>query len=271
MNAINRILFFLHASNLIVALAGAFLAFGICKQLNIDYAERYGFLAFCLIFSIYFFQRMVDHSGFSEDERNVWGNRTWLAIGLSTVLLFLGFVVGLQMVQYSVIQITLIVVFSLICGWYVIPLFGSKLREIAGLKLVLIAATWTYTCLVFPYLNVFKEFTTDLMYFALLLIFYISAVVLPFDIRDKSIDLVQQSTVPQVIGVRVTKLIGTILLLIFSVGMYVLKIVEPTNILFASSILIQIALLNFTTEKRPFYYFLSIDFCIGLLGLSFLF
>lgn len=269
MHRIKKVLFFLHATNSIVAVAGALLTLGFCAHYQFENSFKYGVLTFCLIFSVYFFQRMIDHVGFSEQERTVWGNKTWFGIGVSAVLLLIGFALGLSLLQYSTVQITLIILFTLICGWYVVPLFGTKLREIAGLKLILIAATWTYTCFVFPYLNHFKVVNPELIAISFLLLAYISAVVLPFDIRDRSIDLLKQSTLPQVIGIQLSKLVGFILLTVFAVGIYLLQIIEPTNVLFAGSVLIQMVLLAFATDQRPFYYFLLIDFSIGLLGLSF--
>ena len=100
---------------------------------------------------------------------------------------------------------------------------------------------------------------------------YVLAVTIPFDIRDLKHDIPEQRTIPQVVGVRVSKFISIVLLLCFA--MTILYFVEPFLLLnpwFFISIFVQIVLVLFRNEKRSDIYCAGmIDGSIALLGLSY--
>nr|WP_143404161.1 hypothetical protein [Gaetbulibacter sp. 4G1] len=155
--------------------------------------------------------------------------------------------------------------------FYVIKIKGRSLRELPYVKIHSIALTWTLVIVSFPILN---ENIYDL---DILLIFipanyiYFVAVAIPFDIRDLKHDSLTQRTIPQVVGIRNSKLISILLLISTALG---IGIVFP-NILktltFVIALSTQITLIVFTTVNRQeIYYSLLIDGAIALLGISYL-
>ncbi|MEL0454850.1 hypothetical protein WJN01_01320 [Flavobacteriaceae bacterium SZ-1-7] len=96
--------------------------------------------------------------------------------------------------------------------WYV----GSKssLRTVSGLKIYLIAITWSGVTVLLPLIENdcpinMDALITSIQRFALVIVF-----MLPFEIRDLRYDSLALATVPQKIGVKRTKQLG-ILLLVF--------------------------------------------------------
>lgn len=271
MHSLRKIGSFLFASNLIVAFAGGALTYGIVKRFVLEHAIIYALINFCLIFSVYTLQRIIDHAGFTNEEITVWGHSKRTPVLLSSVLIVLAIGLAIPIFSVTIHQISLILLFSLICLWYTMPLFGKKLREIPGIKIVVIALTWGYACAYFPLKNEGGVSSDELLEFSLLLLVYLIAVILPFDIRDVHVDDHHQSTLPQLIGIRLTKVMGVVLLITFAIVSIDARFVHARNYLFYAAILLQIVLLVFTNERRRFGYFLLVDFGISLLGFSYLY
>lgn len=271
MHSFRKIGFFLYASNLIIAFAGAALTYGIVKRFVLEHAILYATINFCLIFAVYTLQRLVDHAGFTDAEITVWGHSKRIPVLLSSALIVVAIGLGIPIFSVTIHQITCIAFFSLICLWYTVPLLGKKLREIPGIKIVVIALTWAYACAYFPMKNEGLVSMHELREFSSLLLVYLIAVILPFDIRDVHVDSHHQSTLPQLIGIRSTKALGVVLLITFAVLSIHLSFIDERNYLFYSVILLQIFLLMFTNERRSFSYFLLIDLGIAFLGFSYLY
>lgn len=93
-----------------------------------------------------------------------------------------------------------------------LPLIRKPLRDISGLKLLLVISSWFYVILIFPiqneldYLNI-----KSIDIFTLLMIFVVG---FGFDIRDYKIDAPERKTLPQVLGIPLSIVITNMLLLI---------------------------------------------------------
>ncbi len=103
--------------------------------------------------------------------------------------------------------------------FYVFP-FKKRitgLRNVPGLKLFLITATWAGVTMIFP-LFVAGVHQTEIVYLHVLQrLLFVFAITIPFDIRDAQLDLEELATLPQILGVNVSKLIAIAALILYLV------------------------------------------------------
>lgn len=264
-----KITWFLIHSNLIVSISGGILVYGITRLFALQHNWIYALLITLLIFSVYTLQRIVDESGFSPSEPSVWNKNKSIATGLSILSLLSAIIIGIIIFNSSLLLVVLTLFFAFLCYWYTVPFFGGKLREIPGVKIIVTAFTWVYACAFFPLVNEGISLEQAGL-FSLLLTLYLIAIILPFDIRDIHTDYFSQSTIPQNIGVSLTKLLGTFLLTVFLTGNFIFDFISPGNWLFTMAVALQIVLLLLSSEKRNFLYFGLIDCSIIVLGCSYL-
>lgn len=263
----NSLLKFLVQSNLVVSISGGFLTFGIAKHFSINHSIQYGLLVFLLIFAVYTLQRIADKSGFHDVFLE---KHDFSSIIVSVIALILALILGISLFNFSFLLVTLSLVFAFLCYWYTMPVLGKKLREVPGIKIVVIAFTWTYACVFFPALNEGVELN-KLLILSCLIFIYITATILPFDIRDVATDKMKHGTIPQLIGVIPTKIIGILLLLIFVLGNLFYEVVKLENWVFFVATISQIILILFVSQKRNYLYFGLVDALIVLLGVSYLY
>ena len=113
--------------------------------------------------------------------------------------------------------------FGVITFLYAIPFLPKRffldkqhnLRSIGGLKIYLIALVWSGVTVFIPVINEELYVTSDIIITGVQRYIFIIVLMFPFEIRDLQFDSLKLSTVPQKIGVRPTKVIGTVLLLVF--------------------------------------------------------
>ena len=106
---------------------------------------------------------------------------------------------------------------------------------------------------------VFREFQTSIFF---IIFFYITALVLPFDIRDMDNDEIL--TFPKIIGTIATKILAIIILITAVVIGYFNLLGSFFSSFFISSI-ISILLIIFTKKTFPDWYFsVIIETCCGL-------
>jgi len=116
-----------------------------------------------------------------------------------------------------------IVVFGVITFLYAVPflpkhLFLDKqhnLRSIGGLKIYLIALVWSGVTVILPLINQEYHISTDVIITAFQRYLFIIILMFPFEIRDLRYDNLKLSTIPQKIGVKQTKAIGVLMLMLF--------------------------------------------------------
>lgn len=267
---LNRIISFFIHSNLIISLSGGILTYGITRHFAIEHNWKYSFIVSLLIFSVYTLQRIVDKSGFTSLEDFSFEKNQKKPFIVSIISLIFAIILGLSIFNNNPVLIAYTLFFSVICYWYVIPVLGEKLREIPGVKIIVTAITWSYACAFFPLTNEGIPFGQAVV-FSLILCLYLVAIILPFDIRDVHTDDLNQSTIPQIIGIIPTKLFGTMLLVVFSEVSISFGFVTKENWMFHIAVMVQLFFLVFTSEKRNVLYFTLIDGSIIFLGLSYFF
>ncbi len=120
------------------------------------------------------------------------------------------------LLNFRMVDILVLVPFFLATLFYVFP-FKKKmtgLRNVPGLKLFLIAITWTGLTLYLPLFSARIHDTPD-AYIAIAQRFlFILAITIPFDIRDAQFDLPGLNTIPQLLGVNRSKLMAVMMLML---------------------------------------------------------
>lgn len=109
-------------------------------------------------------------------------------------------------------------VFGLLTGLYVLPVFLNRsLRNLAGLKLIVVSMVWAGVTVLVPAANMEGSFSSDVWILFIQRFLLILVLTLPFEIRDLPYDLPKLHTLPQVVGIRNTKWLGSILLVICAI------------------------------------------------------
>jgi 4-hydroxybenzoate polyprenyltransferase len=160
----------------------------------------------------------------------------------------------------------LLVALAFLSFGYILPIFGGgrRLRDLAYLKIFLIAAVWAATTIGFPYFEL-KNSTTDAALWQLLIerSCFIFTLCIPFDIRDMAWDeQTNVRTIPLKIGAKNAKIVGVLALFIAILMLFLLKnaaIYSETQSL-ALAVLYSISafILIKTHEKRSDYFFYGV-------------
>ena len=125
--------------------------------------------------------------------------------------------------KLSTTTLIYIIGFAIITFLYAIPFLPKRffldkqhnLRSVGGLKIYLIALIWAGVTVFLPLINNDYYIDTDVVLSVIQRCFFIMVLMLPFEIRDLRYDSLKLSTIPQKIGVKQTKIIGSILLVVF--------------------------------------------------------
>lgn len=131
----------------------------------------------------------------------------------------------------------------------------QNLRQISGLKVYIIAAVWAFTTVVLPILNNHQDLSTKVWITVLQNFIFVLALMIPFEIRDLKFDSIKLATIPQQIGVKKTKMLGVLLLLIF-LGLNIFKEEIITYFLYKEVVMtfILMLLILCATKDRSKYY-----------------
>nr|WP_321247740.1 hypothetical protein [uncultured Psychroserpens sp.] len=154
-------------------------------------------------------------------------------------------------------------VFGIATFLYAIPIIPKKifldkqknLRSIGGLKVYIIAIVWAGVTVFLPLLNNQFEISDDVIITAFQCFVFVLVLMLPFEIRDLNYDNLKLATIPQKIGVKQTKLVGSLLLLIFFVLNFFKDDIDTTVIV--SSLIISsmtLLFLVFARQNQNKYY-----------------
>lgn len=173
---------------------------------------------------------------------------------LSTILL--GYIMFFS--TFNLKSIIILFPFGFMTLFYVVPLFkiGNveiSFRNFPFIKIFSIAVSWAGITVFFPLYEAGFEFTSTVYIEFIQRILFLIAITLPFDIRDVTIDPKKLKTLPQVLGVSVSKFVGYVLLLMFVFldvyrkdysNFYIVIVIAVVSSLF----------LGFATPKRKRYY-----------------
>ncbi|TBN12463.1 UbiA prenyltransferase family protein [Hyunsoonleella pacifica] len=153
--------------------------------------------------------------------------------------------------------------FGLITFFYAIPFLPKRffidknhnLRSIGGLKVYVIALVWSGVTVFLPLLNSVYEINTDVYVTGIQRFCFVILLILPFEIRDLKFDSLRLSTIPQRIGVRYTKIIGTIMALFIFILEFFKDDISKTKVLVLALVqLITVLFLIFAQKNQNKYY-----------------
>jgi hypothetical protein len=255
-------------------LSSGVLTYGFCKIAGIQLApELYGIFAFLGTFTIYNFQRIVKFRSSPNDSLHLkWvGENLHMLIALTILTGLATALVSIYLVHWNYTTLTLGTIVLLVSIFYALKVQTKNLRDLPFFKIHLISAVWVITIAVFPLVNE-QIYTHTIWTLGLSHYFYFLAICIPFDIRDLAFDKPSQRTIPQVLGVQSSKMIGILLLIAFLFIAVYCKSDLGQNKLFIIAIIIQTLFIYFTSRTQSDFYFGGfIDGAILLLGLSYLF
>lgn len=140
------------------------------------------------------------------------GNFILLTVVLLSVLLLITTVFFLPIESQLILFLTFVLVML-----YCLPLPGFKInfRGLKGLKIHLVALSWTLTVVFLPLSIAGENLTLSSCVYAIQRYLFVVVATLPFEIRDLKSDNPNLSTWPQKWGIKRTKIIGTALLFAF--------------------------------------------------------
>lgn len=258
-------------SNLVVTTGAGCVSLGWTSFQQLDHSIIYAFIAFCSTLAIYNYQRLYKAAtivGTSPWLDWVRKHRTFLII-LTALTALMGITLLILILSMKLSVVLFLLVMMLVAVLYVIPIRGKILRELPGLKAILVAVVWTGFIVAFPMMNEHQPIQLHLK--ELMAFFcYFLALTIPFDIRDLKYDKPQQLTIPQLAGT-----LGSMVVSILLLGAYALIIANINNemrdnVVFYAGLLSSALLIFFTKPNRPEWYFALIDASMIVVGVSFL-
>lgn len=183
-----------------------------------------------------------------------------IAASLAILPLYLGLNLNTQVIIF---------ISALLSLAYLIPVYKVQnrfisLRNVAGLKTVIIAIVWANSVVLLPILQSQISIPErEIIYLWLQQFTLFFTIALQFDVRDMFIDEIYKlKTLPSIFGTKNTNILSVILLII---NVFILSVLNNKgfgNYFFASllSILVTVWIIfNTSFKKSPYYYFLFLD------------
>ena len=138
---------------------------------------------------------------------------------------------------------------------YAVSLGYKTLRNISGIKIYVVAFVWAFVSVLLPVIESSIEFSPSVWIQFVQRFVFVVVLILPFEIRDLSIDDKRLGTLPQKIGVKNTKFYGLLLLLVFFFLEFFKEELLAINLLVMPLIfLTTILLLTLSNERQSRYY-----------------
>lgn len=171
--------------------------------------------------------------------------------------------VGYYFFQLQIIVQVISVAFLGILLLYTLPFFPNKknARNWAGVKIYIVALCWVGVTIILPLLNENVSVGSDFYFKCVQRFILIFVLVLVFEIIDLKNDDPHLQTVPQQIGVKYTKILGYVLLIIFCGLEFLNSHINgnfqsvPLQLVLIFVVAIVVALfLAFANENRSKYY-----------------
>lgn len=167
---------------------------------------------------------------------------------------------GFQLTTQTLIYIA---VFGVVTFFYAIPFLPKRLfidkhhnlRSIGGLKVYVIALVWTGVTVFLPVLSNEISINTDVLITAIQRFLFVILLMLPFEIRDLKFDSLKLSTIPQKIGLKSTKIIGSVLaIILFFLEFFKDELSFKTIVALSITLLLTVVLVLFSKVNQSKYY-----------------
>lgn len=265
---------FIIYGNILISLSAGLLSFGVVSFLSCSDPLYYFFSVFFATLFIYNFQRAPRLKEVNDEysDRHIWLSKNKITLYL---LISIG-LIGAIIFYFEFLTIHNDFLFLVLIGvvglMYALKVFGGKaLRDFPYIKIHLIALIWVLVVAIWPLI---REEKAVIDYLELLIAIYsiIIAITIPFDIRDLNYDDLKKKTIPQIIGIKWSKIVAV---LVLSLGFTLLPLYDYTFIknpfYYISFVGFFFLIINAHTNRKEMYFSGLIDGWILLLGLMFLF
>lgn len=257
MRIIKQLFDFYLNSSIHVALAVCALSYITLFEFNIIYDETIIYFNFFATITGYNF---VKYFGIAKFHHRSLTN----ALKVIQVFSFLCFVLlCFYATKLPLKTLFYILIFGVITFLYAIPFIPKNLyidsqqnlRDISGVKVYIIAMVWVGVTVFIPLLNNAVSLTADIYIVAIQRFLFVVVLMLPFEIRDLKFDSLKLATIPQKIGVRRTKLLGLVLLVLFFFLNYFKDFISVKSIVtYAFVTFITLLFLTLSHKKRSYYF-----------------
>ncbi len=211
------------------------------------------FVFFSTLFS-YNFQRLSRISKLKNDSPNLW---VVSHEKQAKVILIISLVGALLFNPFFTHPNTLFPV--LILGFVSFGYSYRGLRDYPMVKIFLIASSWGILCGITPFF--YTPFWNSVSWVQSFcwIFFYILAITIPFDIRDLHIDELEKNTLPQLFGIRKSKGLAFIFLLVSILCLFTFSSNSQFLFFVMSYIVAGILILKSSPDNKDLYFGLLID------------
>ena len=220
--------------------------------LDLEYSEAVLYFVFYASITGYNFVKYFGIAKFRHNTLASW--LKWIQ--------FLSFTSFIAMCYYA-FQLKLntcffIACFAVLTFLYAIPVFSKSrktLRGVRGVKVYVIALVWGGVTVFIPLINADYSITTDSILLGIQRFLYVLVLMLPFEIRDLKFDSLKLLTIPQKLGVKKSKTLG-VLFLVLVLLLEFFKDITTINliiILFFISFLTAVLLLLSHAKQDKYY------------------
>lgn len=152
-----------------------------------------------------------------------------------------------------------VVVLVLLTGLYALPLLpkSRNLRSLGGLKIFIVAVVWAGATVYLPVLEADYELSWDVGIEAVQRVLIVLILLVPFEIRDLKYDAPDLRTLPQRYGVRKTKFLAILLLILFFLITFFKDDIMPFEILEKGILSLLFLIMLWRTREGQSKYFAS--------------
>lgn len=151
-----------------------------------------------------------------------------------------------------------VVIISVLYSW-------KNLRDFPGVKIFLIALSWAIICGVIPFVILGEQDKFTIVLRSAEVFFFIVAITIPFDIRDLPYDETNKKTIPQLVGVKKSKIIAFCCLVIS--GLISLSIYKQPMSFIITDVVSLVFLMLSSPKRNDYFFSFGVD---GLLVFRFL-
>ena len=250
----NKLIQFIVYSNIWISIGAAFLCWQIFYLNELDTNYSYLFFTFFSTLFSYNLQRLARIKSITKQTPNSWVVKHKREANILLAISFVGAMCTAPVFNYPFTLFWLVVLGIVSAGYSY-----KNFRDIPYLKIILISISWGIACVVIPFIiDGNYQLSTLFLNFCIITL-YITAITIPFDIRDLSLDENTKKTVPQIVGVTKAKNLALLLLgisiLLFAFQFTILQ----TAIYCIGSLFAGYLIQNSNISKEDFYYTLFID------------
>ena len=167
--------------------------------------------------------------------------------------------IGLAITTYllNFKAILVLIPFVLATSLYISPfkIWKLNLRDVPGLKLFLISFSWAGVTVLFPVIQNELEVSKNIALLFFERFLFVLAITIPFDIRDIDYDSPKIFTLPQVIGIRNSKIVGVISVFLFLIiGYYRLGDFDTSFFVVFIVAILSSVLIGLSSKSQSNYY-----------------